>query len=418
MANTIYPVHAQDVTDRGLMSFKNHTVLPRFVDRQYEKLWGQEGNKRGATISLRVPPMYELRRGNLAQAQNTAETLFPVTVGEPVGVDLNFSSQEMKLTVDDFHNRYIKNAVLPIANAADSDIAGLYKKIFNFSGAPGTVPTSIDTYLAATTALALAGAPVEGDEWSMVIDYKSNQKIVNALSGQFNPQGVISRQWDSGRIGSAVGYKWSQDQNIKLHTTGTLGSTPLVNGANQTGTSIVCDGAGGTVANYLREGDIVQFALTYGIKKQTVPLGGSGESTGELANWVVTADVDATSGEFTIPILGANNLGITITGPQQNATNSPADNAAVTIFGSASAYAAVVARQNLAFNKGCFVMASIDLPLPGGMDMASRTTDEETKLSMRFLRGFNIETNVYLSRLDMLYVVACPRPDFGCRVVG
>lgn len=416
--NTIYPVHAQDITDRGLMSFKNHTIMPRYVDRQYEKLWGQEGNKRGATISLRVPPLYELRRGNLAQAQNTQEAVFPVTVGEPVGVDLNFSSQEMKLTVDDFHGRYIKNAVLPIANAADSDICGLYKKIFNFSGTPGSVPTAIDTYLAATTALALAGAPVEGDEWSMIIDYKSNQKIVNALAGQFNPQGNISKMWDSGRMGSAVGYKWSQDQNIRIHTVGALGGTPLVNGADQTGASIICDGTGGTIAGYVNEGDIVQFSAVFGIKKQTVPLGGSGESTGELANWVITQTTDSTGGAVTLPILGANNLGITISGPNQNATNAPADNAPVTIFGSASAYAAVVTRQNLAFNKGCFVFASIDLPLPGGMDMAARTTDEDTKLSMRFLRGFNIETNVYLSRLDMLYVAACPRPDFGARVVG
>ena len=63
------------------------------------------------------------------------------------------------------------------------------------------------------------------------------------------------------------------------------------------------------------------------------------------------------------------------------------------------------------------MLGAVDLPLPGGMDMAARTTDEDTKLSIRFLRGFDITENVFISRLDMLYVAACPRPEFAVRVV-
>ena len=64
------------------------------------------------------------------------------------------------------------------------------------------------------------------------------------------------------------------------------------------------------------------------------------------------------------------------------------------------------------------VLGMVDLPLPGGMDMAGRTTDEDTKISMRFLRGFDITENQFISRLDCLYVVAAPRPQFAVRVVG
>jgi hypothetical protein len=52
------------------------------------------------------------------------------------------------------------------------------------------------------------------------------------------------------------------------------------------------------------------------------------------------------------------------------------------------------------------------------MDMASRTTDEDTKFSIRFLRGFDINENVFISRLDFLHVAACPRPQFAVRVVA
>lgn len=414
--NTIYPVHAQDITDRALMSFKNNCVMPRFVDRQYDKLWGQAGAKRGTTINLRYPPQYELRRGDKAQPQGSQESFFPVTLGTPVGVDLDFTSQELLLTVDDFMNRFIKPAGLPIANAADADLCKLFKKVYNFAGTPGTPATSLDTYLQAIENLALAGAPVEGEEWSMVIDYRSNRSIITDLRGLFNPQRTISRQFDTARMGEAIGFKWSQDQNISIYTTGTGGSTPLVNGVPAANAaSVVCDGAGGTVVNYLKEGDIVQFDAVNGIKVNTVELGGVGEDTGALMNFVCTAAVDSDgSGNFTIPIFPS----LIPSGPFQNITALPADNAAVTVFGAVSTYRAKVTRNNLAFHRSAFVLGAVDLPLPGGMDMASRTTDEDTKLSMRFLRGFDIGENVFISRLDMLYVAACPRPQFACRVVG
>lgn len=415
-ANTIYPVHAQDITDRALMSFKSHCVGPRYVDRQYDKLWGQTGAKRGTTINLRIPPVYELRRGDKAQPQGSNESFFPITLGTPTGVDLDFTSQELLLTVDDFMNRFIKKAVLPIANGVDSDIMALYKKVNSFVGTPAVVPTSIDTYLSATTALANNGAPVEAsDDWTMLLDYKSNQKIVNALAGQYNPQTGISRQWETARMKQAIGYKWDQDQNIKIHTVGALGSTPLVNLGGQSGSAINCDGGSNSVTRYWGEGDIISFAGVYGIKPNSVPLGGSGESTGELMQFAITQDTDSSAAGVIVANISPP---MVLSGAGQNVTNAPADNAAVTTFGHASTYAGALTRQNLAFDKSAFVLGAVDLPLPGGMDMAARTTDEDTKLSIRFLRGFDIGENTFISRLDMLYVTACPRPQFACRVVG
>ncbi len=153
----------------------------------------------------------------------------------------------------------------------------------------------------------------------------------------------------------------------------------------------------------------------FGIKANSVPLGGVGESTGDLMNFVVVGDTPADSGgNITVKISPA----IILSGAFQNVTGSPADNAAVTTFGHASNFANKVTGQNLAFNKGAFVLGAVDLPLPGGMDMAARTTDEDTKFSIRFLRGFDINENVFISRLDFLHVAAAPRPQFAVRVVA
>lgn len=414
--NQVVPVHAQDITDNAVMAFKNHCIIPRYVDRQYDPLWGQAGAKRGATINLRFPPQYELRRGDRAQPQGSVETYFPITIGSPTGVDMDFTSQELLLTVDDFVNRFVKKAALPVANGVDSDLAGLYKSVNSFVGVPGTVPNDIDTYLAATTQLANNGAPVEGDEWAMVIDYKTNQKAIKLLAGQYNPQGAISRQWESARMFEALGYKWGQDQNIRIHTVGALGGTPQVDGANQSGSTINIKTGANSVTKYFADGDIVQFAGAFAVKVNSVPLGGVGESTGDLAMFAVVGDQNTDGGGkiANCPISPP----MVLTGPTQNVTASPSDSAAITVFGSPSAYAGMTTRQNLAFNKGAFVLGMVDLPLPGGMDMSARTTDEDTKISMRFLRGFDITENQFISRLDCLYVVAAPRPQFAVRVVG
>jgi hypothetical protein len=49
------------------------------------------------------------------------------------------------LSVSDFSNRFLKSAMITVANQIDLDIAALYKKVWNWVGTPGTV---IGTYAA------------------------------------------------------------------------------------------------------------------------------------------------------------------------------------------------------------------------------------------------------------------------------
>jgi len=46
---------------------------------------------------------------------------------------------------------------------------------------------------------------------------------------------------------------------MQVSTLGVGGGTPLVNGAGQTGNTVICDGAPPSVTNYLKAGDWVQF---------------------------------------------------------------------------------------------------------------------------------------------------------------
>ena len=79
---------------------------------------------------------------------------------------------------------------------------------------------------------------------------------------------------------------------------GALGGTPIINGANQTGNSLVIDGCSNSVPGYLKAGDWISFS-----------------TTGELK--MVTADCDSDgSGNCTIPIIPKIRV-------------SPTDNAAI-----------------------------------------------------------------------------------------
>ena len=70
------------------------------------------------------------------------------------------------------------------------------------------------------------------------------------------------------------------------------------------------------------------------------------------------------------------------------------------------------ARQNIAFHKDAFTMATADLTLPKGTDMASRQNFDG--ISMRFVSDFDITDGSIKSRFDVLYGYQVLRSEFGC----
>jgi hypothetical protein len=90
----------------------------------------------------------------------------------------------------------------------------------------------------------------------------------------------------------------------------------------------------------------------------------------------------------------------------------PADNAAVTFVGTAStAYP-----QNLAYHKNAITLATADLLLPQGVDMASRQV--HNGISMRIVRQYDINNDRMPCRIDVLYGFKTIRPEMACRVWG
>ena len=243
---------------------------------------------------------------------------------------------------------------------------------------------------------------------SVVVTPAMQATLVNAVQGLFQDSGEISKQYKRGVMGTGMGFNWYMDQNIHTHTAGlfTTGSTPLVNGASQTGSSLVTDGWAASTAIFLK-GDIITLASVNAVNPQ------HRQDSGYLRQFVVTDDVSSDgSGDATVPI--SPDINPAATDPFRTVTQSPADDALITPNGTESANSP----QGMAFHRDFATCVMADLPLPGGVDMAARVSHKKTGMSMRLVRQYDINTDQFPCRLDVLYGWAPLYPELATRIAS
>lgn len=405
MSNTV--LNASMIAREALMQFKNGLGFTKGVNRQYDDQFKNKGAKIGNTINIRLPHNFEVSDGAALQLQNTTDRTVSLTLNQRKHVAFQFSTEELSLNIEDFSNRYITPAAHSLANKVDITGLAKAKSIFNSVGTPGTAPTSMETYLSAAEKLNNFSCPEKGR--TMLINPRASTKIVNALLALQNPAGRISDQFDEGVMSRAAGFDWRMSQNISRHTVGALGGTPLVDGASQSGASILTKGWTAAAANRLKEGDVVTFAGVYQVNPVTL------EATENLMQFTLTADFASDgSGNGSIAVSPA----LVLEGPYKNVSGAPANEAVIQIFGHASSYAGLVTSNNLAYHKDAFILGCADLYMPKGIDMGAVAQDEASGLSVRFIRFYDGKTDEMISRLDVLFGWLAARPEWACRVQG
>jgi len=395
------------IAKEALMIVENELSITRLISRRYEKRFAQDGNKIGDTLNIRLPIRWEGREGEEMQPEGARERTIPLKVDRLIGQDLEFSNVDLTLKIEMFKERYLDTACASIANRIDKAVCEQFKYVPNFAGTPGVIPSTLDPYFDASVVLSNYGVPQ--NKRNIVISPRMEVTIVNALKGLFQAAGSIASQYTTAMMGHVIGFDWKMDQNIQAHTIGALGGTPLVNGGNQSGSTIVTDGWTAAAATRLKQGDPITLASVDG----TNPM--SRDDTGELRQFVVTADTASDgSGNMTIPIFPA----IVLSGPYQNVSAAAADNAVIKIFGSATAYANLVTKQGLAFHKEWMTAAFVDLDLPKNMEMSARAKSNKLGIAIRIVKGYDIRTNQQLCRLDVLFGLKQMYEDFCCRIAG
>lgn len=403
MANAI--ITPTIIAKEAVMQLENNLVMGNNVYREYKK----EFVKVGSTVNIRMPVDFTVTDGATRSNQDVVEKNSNVVVDQRKHVSWKFSTQDLTLSVEEYSERYIKPAMIRLANTVDSALTGLYKYAYHAAGTAGTTPATFAAIGAVAQKMDEVAVPT--DSRKLVLNPAAHWSMADALKGVYSPK-TVEDMIRRGYLGEVAGMEIFGDQNIKRHTKGTATGTPLVNGASQNVTyasltsgssfwqsSLITDGWTASVTGILKAGDVFTIAGVYAVN----PI--SKESTNALQQFTVISDVNSD---------GTGNATITVSPPiissgvHQTVNSAPADNAEITVVATHAA--------NMAFHKNAIALVTCPLELPDSAGFKAR--ESHNGLSVRVVKDYDIDADEEIIRLDILYGVKMVDPRLAVRLLG
>lgn len=400
MANTLLTINM--ITREAVRLFKNSNMFIQEIDTQYDDQFAIDGAKIGTSLRIRLPNDYTVRTGSAVSVQDTAEQSITLTLATQKGVDVSFSTQERTMQLDDYSDRILQPMLNNLAGDVAKDImtgseGGVCNFVSNVDANSNIIRPTAETFLT-------AGAILNDNSASqmtrkLVNDPWTEARTVSTLSGLFNPSQAISDQYRTGKMKNALGFDWFMDQTVVKHTAGTFSAGGQINGAGQTGSTILVSAITGT----LKIGDIITIEGVNAVNRVTK------QDTGTLRQFVVTADAANGATQISIypsivPAIGGQAV------QYQTVTVSPANGAQVVL----ATKAAEVYRKSIAFTREAITMATADLVMPKKVEESARS--QYDGISMRMITAYVPGTDQLLTRLDVLYGYLYVRPEWACIV--
>ncbi len=399
----------QEVTAEVLRVLMNNCFALRSVGRQNQKYF-EQSTPIGTTLQIKRPWRPQGRQGQAFQPEPIVQTTVPLTISYWRGGDFiyNDTDEAMFLDMERFHESYSKPLGIMIANQIDSDLLSFFQvTIPNFVGTPGTLPTTTDVYNSAQTQLNKLLAPQTDRTVIYTSDY--NQKLVGQGQTLFNPQRDITDQYLEGYVGRYAGFRFGIDEQIPAFTGGTYTVAGLVDGANQSGSSILTKT---WTTMSLVPGDRLTFAGVYKVNPSGLHTAYTG--TANLFQVVVTQAVTDAGGAATInfypPLIPS--------GQFQNCTGSPADGAAITVATSTGQQCNTA----FAIQKEAFTAAFIKLHKPMNVQCEVVGGDEAGTpgvyiRSIRQWQSSGPYAGYETERMDVIYGFAAQYADYMATVI-
>lgn len=388
MSSTILTATA--VTREALRILHQKLTFIGSINRQYDDQFAKEGAKIGDSLKIRLPNQYVVRSGAVLNTQDTSETSTTLQVSTQKGVDLNFTSAELTLSLDDFSKRILEPAMAVLAANIEADALSMRKDIYNVAANTGS---------AATLAKLLLGGKKltdnltpEGDRQAL-LSTQDTVDLVDALKGLFQDDTAIKKQYREGRMGRTAGFDFSQSTHLGTQDRGAGASYQTNAVTAQTGSSLIVDTGTGAI----KAGEVFTIAGVYRVHPETKA------TQADLQQFVVTADY--AGGNGTISISPA----IVASGATQNVSNGAANDQALTLIGTAS----TPYGQSLLYHPDAFTFATADLVMPKGVDFAAREVYDG--ISMRIVRAYDINNDKLPCRLDVLYGYKTLRAQWAAR---
>jgi hypothetical protein len=397
MTNTL--LTPTQVTRKALMILHQKMNFVGSINRDYDDSFAKDGAKVGDTLKIRLPNQYTVRTGAALSVQDTTEQSVSLQVGTQKGVDVNFSSNELTLSLDDFSDRVLEPAMSVLAANIEADAMSMYKDVYQIvpgDGGTGVVPAGIALRGPLRARQFLNNSLTPPDSRTCNLCTNDNLVLVDALKGLFQDSNNIAKQYREGYMGRTAGFDFMENTLWPAQARGDAVSYVCNTSSGITaGTAIITTTTGtGTI----KKGDIFTIAGVNSVHPE------SKIDTGVLQQFVATADSTTSVACSPTPITS---------GAQQNIIiNSPGAGKAVTVFGTASS----TYTTSLAYHKNAFTFATADLILPRGVDFAAREVLDG--ISMRIVRQYDIIQDKFPCRIDVLYGYKTVRPQLACRIAG
>lgn len=399
MANELLVIG--DMANAAEMSLSNALGFTKTVNRSYDDRFARTGAKVGAVANARLPAQFRFSSGTDIDIQALEDAFRPVVLNKNYQRSWSMDRAEAYLSIDEMETRYIRPAMLSMAAEIDSDgrkVANQYT--FNTAGTVGSTYANKDAYadllIAAREKIVENLGPTD-ETFNMVAGPKfvgDGFKFFGLTT--FNPQSTMGDAVTKGKLGGVeiAGFRIMEQQNLATYSTGVYGGTPLVNGANQSGSVLVTDGW--SAPTTLNVGAVFTVDGVFSVNPQTK------ESTGVLQQFTVTAK-NAAGATQALQIEPA----LTPSGPRQNVTGSPANDAPITVVGGTGVSGQKFA---LGYHSLAFTFANADYTGAEGDPTGAiaegtasqRITLDDLGLSMTMTSQFDIRSNKILVRCDLL----------------
>ena len=389
MANTILTPTA--VTREALRVLHQKLNFVGNIVREYDDSFAKSGARIGDSLKIRLPNQYVVRTGATLSTQDTTESSVTLQVATQKGVDLNFTSVDLSLSLDDFSKRILDPAMAVLAANIEADALSMYKDVWQSTwnvGSAATYNLALDT----RTILQRSLAP--SNDRSALMDPRSMADVVKDTKSLFQDSTSLSKQFKEGYMGRAAGFDWMENTMIPSHTRGASDASYVCNTStgitSGTATITLSAGSGTSVA-----GDVFTIAGVFSVHPETKV------STGILQQFVVVTGGTTAQVVSPTPITSGATQNITIV--------SAGASKAVVFLGTAS----TAVQTSLLFQKEAFAFATADLLMPKGVDFAAREVMDG--VSMRIVRQYDISNDKFPTRLDVLYGFKTIRPQLAAR---
>lgn len=389
------------VAMKGLSLLKNSMAVGPYFSTEYSGEYAQK-YAIGRTLTVPMSQRYSVQRNDMTYNPQALDRPFTtITVDQTATVPLEWESIEKALDMERGEERveelYLKPAVAYIRQAIESDLAQYAHQNANMVvGALGTNPSTYDaTSAAALQALTEMGCPTDDDNLGLFVTPAVNRAVKTGALSVFNDQKSISKQFRSGFVDHADSFDWYRTNSLYTHTAGTWAGAVTVNGAGQSGSSLIVTC---TTGDTFKKGDKISVANVNQVNLMTRAT--TTTSSAGTKTFTITADTTGVSSAATLPIYPP------IYGPgshYQNVDALPATSAALTLWPGTASPSAKVGKVGLALYPGAFFLVGMKLEEPEAVEICKQYQDPDTGIAIRLIRQWDNIQSRMTNRFDCLW---------------